>query len=663
MRIVFFESSVRAGDVEVFRCTTSFGYFSKAALANQKGLQPPAEEEARVASWREASALPTPFPLDGHPSQPRDDWRMLHTVTHADATSGRAGLGFYQGQHTVDPDTWFFHAHFHLDPVMPGSLGLEALLQLARYALVERVDVDPNGHFEPITLGQDVTWLYRGQVLRPVKEMTVELEVLELTDDPVPTIRCAGMVRADGLAIYRFEDFGLRVLPARTTTAPALPQPVRPPPKAALLDRFTVDGDTGHGVLHLDPDTHPWLADHCPTVTVPAVPMAFAAEIAAEAALQLRPGKKVVRVPDLSAERWIHTGEGPIDLLVIAVADGDTVAVSLAVHEENPRFPKLSGPKVHMRAVVQLGDEWLAPEPAPTVDAPAADVDIAEYYEGGHTFHGPVLQGMTALTHLGPTGARAVFATRPDADLLGLDASFALDPLLLDTATHPMWSAEPERWVPGLEPGQLAYPVHASDLRFFGPRPTGEVQATLAFVGGDRQSLTFDVHLAGADGPWCAFRWTEAIVPAGPFLGQPADVRRTFLWDRDPADVHVGRPTEAGWRVERTDLVEPLPGTLARIACTPLELARRATAEDPAAWDAAHLAAKEAVRAWLADRLGRDVHPTSLALLPMRADLFVVTDAPTLTAAEFSANLGPTRFDLVVEQDRNGATARVVPKQ
>ena len=201
-----------------------------------------------------------------------------------------------------------------------------------------------------------------------------------------------------------------------------------------------------------------------------------------------------------------------------------------------------------------------------------------------------------------------------------------------------------------------------ADLRFFGPRPEGAVQATLRFVAGDRRSLAFDVHLAGADGPWCAFRWTEAIVPAGPFLGQPADVRRTFLWERDPAPVHVGRPTEAGWRVDRADLVEPLPGTLARIACSEAELAQRAETEDAAAWDCARLAAKEAVRAWLRERLGRDLHPADLVLLDMRPDLYVVTDAPPLTASEYTAHLGPTRFDLIVESDGDGTTAYVRPR-
>ena len=35
-----------------------------------------------------------------------------------------------QGGMAVDPSAWFFKAHFYQDPVIPGSLGLESLLQL-----------------------------------------------------------------------------------------------------------------------------------------------------------------------------------------------------------------------------------------------------------------------------------------------------------------------------------------------------------------------------------------------------------------------------------------------------------------------------------------------------------------------------------------------------
>ena len=51
---------------------------------------------------------------------------------------GPAGLGFIQGSKHVRADEWFFKAHFYQDPVWPGSLGLEAMLQLMKVVAAER---------------------------------------------------------------------------------------------------------------------------------------------------------------------------------------------------------------------------------------------------------------------------------------------------------------------------------------------------------------------------------------------------------------------------------------------------------------------------------------------------------------------------------------------
>jgi len=653
LMVQFYHSTVYAGDTKIFETHTHFGYFDEGALANQKGLQPPQAEEQRRLKDRESAAI-DPIPLCDETGMPRADWRMLDEVYASDPVGGREGLGYYEARQAVDPEKWFFYAHFYLDPVMPGSLGLEALLQLARWVLHQRVGpIDVR--MEPLTLGQPISWKYRGQVLRHKREMTVELEVLEIQGGEAPRIRCAGRVRADGLPIYAFDDFGLGAATTEPET-PARIHPAREQPAGALLDQFDVH--TGRGALTLDATRHPWLADHCPTVTVPALPMAFAAEIAAEAAALLRPDKRVIGLPTVDAEQWIHTGEGPVDLLIEATAEGELVAVTLSVHVDNPRFPALSGPKVHMRATVEMGDEWYPPEPAPTVGAPTADIDIRDYYDGGHTFHGPLLQGMTALHTLGPQGATATFATRADRDLLGIDADFVLDPLLLDTATHPMWSAEPERWVEGLPSGHLAYPVHAEQMRFFGPRPRGVIQYAMTALEADSHRMRFAVHMGSEAGPWCAFEWTEAIVEAGPLLGRSPAERRAFLWEgRALPEIAIGRPTESGWKVEQADLVEPLPGTLVRLMCAAVEVEAWRRAEDRVAWAMARIAAKEAVRQWLRSRVGAEVHPRDLVLLDMRPDRYVVIEAGTLDAQTFSEHLGPTRYDLIVHVTQDHALA------
>jgi hypothetical protein len=476
--------------------------------------------------------------------------------------------------------------------------------------------------------------------VRPgVARLSVEIDVLAV-DPAAGTLLADAVIRADDLPIYRLDRFAIGA-PAPVPR----PAPPRATPVAALLDTFTVVGDEGHGALWLDPAVHPWLRDHCPTVAIPALPLAFAAEIAAEAALLLRPGARVVAIPELTATRWIHCGEGPMSLQVVAVAAGDAVAVTLAI-----------GGRAHMTAQVQVGSSWSPAEDAPPMDAPPSDLSVRTYYDGGHTFHGPTLQGLVALDALGPAGARATFATRPDTELLGGDLpAFVLDPLLLDTATHPMMSAEPERWAP-VGAGRLAYPVRASNLRFFGPRPTGEVRCTLVALPPTPAGIAFDVHLAGPTAPWAAFRWEEAVVPAGPLLARTPAIRRAFLWDRRGVDaVRVGRADGDRWVVRPADLVEPLPGTIAAVYGTSEE--RAAVGDQRLAW----LAAKEACRTWLRPRIGRDAHPADFVLVPLRPGRWVCLEAPGLSCGELAAHLHPTRIAVWSEVASGAAAAWVAP--
>ncbi len=269
------------------------------------------------------------------------------------------------------------------------------------------------------------------------------------------------------------------------------------------------------------------------------------------------------------------------------------------------------------------------------------------------------------MTDVGVRGAgfaRARFRTRPDGAIHGPGPGFVLDPLLLDTATHPMFSGLPEVWDRTIAPGQLAYPVRATDMRFYGPRPQGEVECRLQHVPSPRGTLCFDVALIGPQGPWATFRWLETLVPGGPVLGRPAEERYAFVWKEQPVEtVRIGRPRGARWRVERADRVEPIDGTLAGLYCTAYELEQRRRAPDPLRWDLARLAAKEAIRQHLRERLGRDLHPRQVELLHMRDDRAVVFNLRGLDAQTWLEHLGPTRFHLCLERGEDYAEAWFEP--
>jgi 3-hydroxymyristoyl/3-hydroxydecanoyl-(acyl carrier protein) dehydratase len=102
----------------------------------------------------------------------------------------------------VDPGDWFFKAHFFQDPVMPGSLGVEALSQLLRWYLIDRGIGEPGGRFEPVALDEPLRWTYRGQVVPTDRRITVELEIVEIRDR---TAYARGCLWIDGRRIYRVD--------------------------------------------------------------------------------------------------------------------------------------------------------------------------------------------------------------------------------------------------------------------------------------------------------------------------------------------------------------------------------------------------------------------------------------------------------------------------
>ena len=660
MSLHFFNYKVSAGAQLVMEGNTYFGYFTDEALADQKGLPLAAAELQRREALRGAHQV-NPFSLKDSPVLPRDDLRMLDRVTVYAPDQGSASLGYYEAEKDVDPEEWFFKAHFYEDPVMPGSLGLEALLQLARWVLNERAG-PLTGTIQPMLDQQEIEWVYRGQVTQDRSKITVAIDVLEVCEGSTPSIRCDGVLFADGVPLYSLGNFGLAVIADKSS--PANPEPRRPEPFAALLDSFTIDGEIGHGHLRLDPRLHPWLDHHRPTLTATALPMAFAAEIAAEAATALCPDDSVIGIPTLKANSWIHTVDGPKDLLVVAVKQGDCVAVTLSIHHENKRFPKLSGPKVHMEAVVQLGSSYPeAPEGPDRLSQPRpVELSADDYYAGGHTFHGPCLQGMVDLGSRGEAGASSRFETKPDQTLLGVESpAFILDPLLLDTATHPMMSAMPEIWSPDIPSGKLAYPVYCRDMTFYRARPTGEVRCELRVLERNAQQIGFEVWLFATEGLWARFNWYEALVDAGPLLSiAPAARVSSYITRQAYLAPELGEPSPSGWLVRDESIVDPLLRTSADLLCSPAELIERSHSADTLRWDTRRIAAKECLEQHLRSQLSRRLHLGDIELLELSHDRFIARSIAALCAQEFIDLVGPTQLHVRVTSTTEGATAVLI---
>jgi 3-hydroxymyristoyl/3-hydroxydecanoyl-(acyl carrier protein) dehydratase len=142
---------------------------------------------------------------------------MFDRITGVWPMGGSAGLGRWRAEKDVRSDEWFFKAHFYQDPVQPGSLGLQALLQLLQCAMIAK-GLDrglANPHFEPIALGRALTWKYRGQVVPWNRVISMEIELKEVGEDESGRYATAdGSLWVDGVRIYAATDLAMRMVDA-----------------------------------------------------------------------------------------------------------------------------------------------------------------------------------------------------------------------------------------------------------------------------------------------------------------------------------------------------------------------------------------------------------------------------------------------------------------
>jgi 3-hydroxymyristoyl/3-hydroxydecanoyl-(acyl carrier protein) dehydratase len=230
MIIQDFAMQVWQGSECLYDGTTNFGFFTAEALAHQLGV--------RDASRRRWSPVDVPGVTAGAvvlekaaPHQPAESlglapvgdpeglalpaasWLMFDRIDHRSLDGGVFGKGHLLASKTVDPEEWFFQAHFYQDPVCPGSLGLESFLQVLQWELMERLRAEGRElgglAFEPIAVGPDRphTWIYRGQVIPRNKVVTVEVSVSHYESGAIPRIRANGFLLVDGLPIYEMVDF------------------------------------------------------------------------------------------------------------------------------------------------------------------------------------------------------------------------------------------------------------------------------------------------------------------------------------------------------------------------------------------------------------------------------------------------------------------------
>jgi len=219
MIIQSFDVACYAGDECVYELKTVFGFFPAEALANQIGLP-------TTDTQREDLTRPSDFLVDltQRPSRycekdlrlARPMLCMIDRVTAFEPTGGENGLGRLRCEKDVDSSEWFFKAHFFQDPVQPGSLGLEVMLQLLQFYMLETGMGEPGMHFEAIESSQEMAWKYRGQVVPENRLISTTLEVTETGENERGKFaRANASLWVDGKRIYEAVGLGMRVINSR----------------------------------------------------------------------------------------------------------------------------------------------------------------------------------------------------------------------------------------------------------------------------------------------------------------------------------------------------------------------------------------------------------------------------------------------------------------
>lgn len=186
----------------VYQGKTEFGFFTKESLAQQVGLRGAKPFVAPVGT------APRRLPLEnGLPALPGPMLLLLDSVEQYDS-AGPKGHGALIGRRAVNPNEWFFSAHFYQDPVCPGSLGLESFIELMKCHARDRWP--GAGRFESMVLGRTHKWLYRGQYTPVNKAVEVQCWITGV-DEATKTLTADGYLLRDGLVVYEMRDFTLAV--------------------------------------------------------------------------------------------------------------------------------------------------------------------------------------------------------------------------------------------------------------------------------------------------------------------------------------------------------------------------------------------------------------------------------------------------------------------
>lgn len=215
-----FNFRLEADQQVFFEGQSVFGFFSAETMARQVGLDGGRESvplylqsggslKGRWFDLTRPNALTTGM---GGLRLATGRLSLLNEI-YLEADGGEYGRGYIYASRPIRAQDWYFANHFHQDPVMPGSLGVEAILEALRaFAIFQGLGAE---YEHPVFRWLDqhpFYWKYRGQILANTGQMFLEIQVgrVEATPSGIELEGDASLW-AGHIRIYHAKNVAIRI--------------------------------------------------------------------------------------------------------------------------------------------------------------------------------------------------------------------------------------------------------------------------------------------------------------------------------------------------------------------------------------------------------------------------------------------------------------------
>jgi 3-hydroxyacyl-[acyl-carrier protein] dehydratase/trans-2-decenoyl-[acyl-carrier protein] isomerase len=136
----------------------------------------------------------------GNAQLPAPPMLLFDRITQMTEDGGEYGKGYIEAEFDINPSLWFFDCHFLGDPVMPGSLGLDAMWQLVGFYLGW---IGGKGRGRALGCG---SVKFGGEIIPTTKLVTYKINMKRVINRRLVMGIGDGVLEMDGTPIYWAED-------------------------------------------------------------------------------------------------------------------------------------------------------------------------------------------------------------------------------------------------------------------------------------------------------------------------------------------------------------------------------------------------------------------------------------------------------------------------